>query len=131
MKKLFCVLISLCLSGTSFADITTYDKAVHLGPEVHIKPVALANGTTSIVSQDIFLTSLFITATGTITVTVQDKQGSPIPLFSGLTTAAGTTYFLPPGIRYWCSGGLTVITSGTGAYFYASWEQRGSPNVTQ
>lgn len=131
MKKLISVILLLTLSAASFADMTTYDKAVHLGNEVQMKPVALASGTTSVVSQDVFLTSLFIMATSSITVTVQDKQGTPIPIFASLSTAAGTTYFLPPGVRYWCSGGISVVTSGPGAYIYASWEQRGAPNVSQ
>lgn len=133
MKRLLISFVAIfTLSSAMWADLTTYDKAVHLGNEVHIKPVALASGTTSIVSQDVYLTDLFIIVANTVTaVTVLDKQGSPIPLFPAITTAAGTVYYLPANIRYWCPGGFSVITNGTGAYIYASWEQKGTPMVTQ
>lgn len=128
---LFCLSLSL-LTAPLGADLTTYDKAVHLGNEVHIKPALLTSGTTSIVSQDVFLTTLvlIVPTSGATTITVQDKQGTPIPLFPGITVTSGTTYFLAPNIRYWCSGGFSVTANGN-VYLYASWEQRGAPGVTQ
>ncbi len=117
MKRLF---ISLLVSVVAlYADMATFAKP---NGDIEIKPQAVPTSTTTVVTGDVHLTNLTITVvSGTPTITVADKQGTPIPLFSAITTTNGTTYFLPPGMYYYCPGGFTIVASGAGANFYASW----------
>lgn len=114
------ILILFLAGGACFADLASFAKP---NGETEIKPQAIPNTLTTVVTGDVHLTNLvIIVASGAPTVTVQDKQGTPIPLFSSIATANGTTYFLPPGMLYFVPGGFTIQASGSGAYIYASWK---------
>jgi hypothetical protein len=117
MKLLLVVFLAVV---SAFADLPSFAKP---NGEVEIKPQAIPTSITTVVTGDVHLTNLVImVVSGTPTVTVQDLQGTPVPLLSAITTANGTTYFIPPGMFYFCPGGFTISASGTGAFFYASWK---------
>jgi hypothetical protein len=113
-------LFLLLASSLAFGDLTKYGKP---NGETEIKPQAIPTSLTTVVTGDVHLTNLVImVVSGSPTVTVQDLQGTPVPLLPGVTTVNGTTYFLPPGVLYYCPGGFAITSSGAGAYFYASWK---------
>ncbi len=113
------VLLLLVCVGFASADFVFYAKP-NGGTE--IKPQAIPTSLTTVVTGDVHLSNLcIIVASGAPTVTVQDMQGTPIPILPGITTANGTFYYLPPGMLYWAVGGFKIQASGVGAYIYASW----------
>ncbi len=114
-------IIVLILGAVSaFGDLATFSKP---NGETEIKPQAIPATLTTVITGDVHLTNLvIIVVSGSPTVTVQDKQGTPIPLLSAITTTNGTTYYIPPGMFYYCPGGLSIQSSGPGAYVYASWK---------
>ncbi len=115
------ILILALFCSSAFADWTTFSKP---NGDFEIKPQAIPGTLTTVITGDIHLTNLVITvSSGTPVVTVQDKQGTPVPLLAGITTVTGTTYFLPSGIEYYCPGGISVSATGGGtAYIYLSFK---------
>ena len=113
------ILFFVLASVSAFADLASFAKP---NGDTEIKPQAIPATLTTVVTGDVHLTNLvIIVVSGTPTVTVQDKQGTPIPLLSAITTTNGTTYYLPASMQYFCPGGFSIQASGSGAYFYASW----------
>lgn len=113
------ILLFVLASVSAFADLASFPKP---NGDTEIKPQAIPTSLTTVVTGDVHLTNLVImVSSGSPTITVQDKQGVPIPILPAITTTNGTTYFLPASMFYYCPGGFSISASGTGAYFYASW----------
>jgi hypothetical protein len=102
--------------------------------DVQIKPQAVPTSLTKVAYSDAYLKGMTIYQPIGVTVIVQDNQGSPIPIVPAYSpTQAMTTLFLfsaaaspgspMAGYRYWAPGGFSIIASGAGAFFQASWSQ--------
>jgi hypothetical protein len=95
--------------------------------DVQIKPQAIPTSQTTIAGADVFLKSVVLSnPTGSaITVTLADKQGTPVSLLGAVSVAANTTYVMtfPANAYYWCPGGFTIQASASGATFYAAWQR--------
>jgi hypothetical protein len=118
MRFLSLFLAAVCL----FADIANYP--VSIGGSMRAKPQAVPTTLTTVTSYDSLLDQLTIsnTTAGSITVTVQDRQASPVAVLAA-PIAAGTTYVISFPKGYLCPGGFAVQASGAGATFQAEWRQ--------
>ncbi|HVZ39369.1 MAG TPA: hypothetical protein VHI13_08840 [Candidatus Kapabacteria bacterium] len=90
---------------------------------VQIKPQAVPTSLTAVAKSDAYLDQVVISCTGTPTVTLQDNQGTPVPLIPTLQTAAGTIYVMSFPRWYWTPGGFSISASTSGCNWYASWRQ--------
>jgi hypothetical protein len=130
---LFAFALASLLAAPAFAQLNTCNTATipicqpgSGNGDVQIKPQAVPTSTTIVAASDAFLKSITVTnATGSaITVTIADRQASPVSL-AAISVAAGTTYILTwlDGRLYWCPGGWTILASGAGATFEATFRQ--------
>lgn len=104
------------------ADMATNVFPQSFSATLDIDTVAIPTSQTDVVSKTVYVSQLvLIVATGT-TVTVNDKQGSPIPMYPAIVTTSGTVYFMPPGLLWRAKGGFTVQASGAGAYLYCTYK---------
>jgi hypothetical protein len=79
-----------------------------------IKPQAIPTTMTDVITRDVYVCYIDFYAAGQ-TITVQDRQASPIPWFNGALT--GTWLYsasTPDGCR-WMPGGVSWQASGSGA----------------
>ena len=92
---------------------------------VQVKPQAVPTSAAIVASYDAYLKTITVTNTtgGALTFTLADRQASPIAVMTAVSIAANTTYILSFPSLYWCPGGFTVLASGTGLNYYASWLQ--------
>lgn len=113
--------IPVCAMGVTSGDVQT-------------KPMAVPQSLTKVATADAYLKGCTITQPAGVTVTLQDNQGSPIPIIPAVTfTVTTQTIFKwgdapSPGspmgaYRYWAPGGFSIIASGAGATFQCSWSQ--------
>jgi hypothetical protein len=119
------LLASVIFSGLAFAASPTLYNASQPAAVVQIKPQAVPTSTTVVATVDAYIVGLTISVpTGsTITVTVADGQGSPIPLIPATPLVGPVTYVVNIPFGYWCPSGFTVLASGAGATYYAVWRQ--------
>lgn len=91
--------------------------------EVQVKPQAVPTSTTVVAGSDAHLVQVTISATSAVTITIADRQASPIQVFPVVSIAANSTYVINFPAGYWCPGGFTIVASGTGATYHARWRQ--------
>lgn len=105
--------------------MTQYQGGSSGAGEVQIKPQAVPTSTTIVTTDDAYIRQVVISnpTAGAITFTLADRQASPIALFGAVSIAANTTVEVAIAYLYWCPGGFTVIASGAGLTFFASWRQ--------
>jgi hypothetical protein len=120
MKSL---LIFVICAATAFADLTTYKQPT--SGDAQVKAQAIPTSTTIVTSDnaDVYGLVIMNTTASAITVTVADRQTSPIALMSSVSVAANSTYVLSFPWGYPMQNGFTVIASGAGATFHAKWKQ--------
>lgn len=123
------LLIASLATFPAHADITTYNKASLTGTYRQVKPQAVPTSLTAVVAGvDAYLDGIVIVipaaaAASGVTVTIQDGQGTPIPLIPAITTGGASVSVGSFPFGYWCPGGISIQASGAGTYFYASWRQ--------
>lgn len=102
--------------------------------DVQIKPQAVPTSLTVVANADAYIKGIWLYQPAGVSVTVQDNQGSPIPMIPATSPAAATaTMYLfsaaaspgspMAGYRYWAPGGFSIQASGAGAFFQCSWSQ--------
>lgn len=113
--------LTLLLSMSLSATVPTVRESPTKQLKEYDTGIAVAVGTSLevISSVDVYVTFIQLTNTtaGELTVTVADRQGSPIALLSAVPIAAKTTYVIQLSPR-WCSSGVTWIASGSGITGY-------------
>ena len=122
MKKLFLLLIA---TAVCLLAVTTTRFYYNPGsdPLFQITPVAVPTSLGDVTTSDARVVEITLTNTtaGALTVTVQDKQGSPQAFLSSVSIAANSTYVIEtPGLRY-MPGGISWQASGSGIVGYVSW----------
>ena len=122
MKKLFFLLIAtaVCLLAVTTTRIYTGGTS---GPLFQIYPVAVPTSPADVTTSDARIVEVTLTNTtaGALTVTITDKQASPLAFLSAVSVAANSTYVIEtPGLRY-MPGGITWSASGSGIVGYVSW----------
>lgn len=123
MKKLLILFVAVaCTLAATVTISRIYTSPT--GPLTCIVPMAVpTSAMTDVVTSDVRLAEITLTNTtaGALTVTVQDKQGSPLAFLSAVSIAANTTYVVEtPGLRY-MPGGVSWQASGAGIVGYMSW----------
>lgn len=100
-----------------FAQTTVTPKPLAT-TEYQIRPQAVPSTATDIVSGDAYLVGgTLTTGTSASACTIQDKQGTPIPIMNALAIAANTVYNFQFSNR-WMPGGITwSCTAATSGYF--------------
>ena len=126
MKFRFAMVMALtcALSMPLRADLTSYTISPKsaAAPSIMIAPQTMPQTLTSVVSQDVYLVGLTVAAPAGVTVLVQDKNGTPIPLVPTVTGATNVLWVLNLPFLYWCPGGFSVQAGGASVYFYAVWK---------
>jgi hypothetical protein len=119
---------ALLLGATFLANATTetstsvqssFQYHLQVGPK--LVPVSAAD----VVVGDVYLQeiSLANNSGSPVTVTITDKQGSPLAIIPAVSIAANTVYEMSFGLRY-CPGGITwSASSGTVVTGYVRWRQ--------
>lgn len=88
--------------------------------EYDFVPQAVGTGSAEVVfDRDVYVSFIQLTNTtgGALTVTVADRQGTPVHLLSAVSIAANTTFVIKMDPR-WCPGGVTWLASGSGVTGY-------------
>jgi hypothetical protein len=91
---------------------------------VQVKPQAIPNVSAGTVTTiDAYLKILTVTNTtaGALTVTVADRQGTPVALLKTYSIAANGEQTFMFDTPYWLPSGFTVLASGAGLTFCAAW----------
>jgi len=86
-------------------------------------PVAVPTSPADVTTSDARIVEVTLTNTtaGALTVTITDKQASPLAFLSAVSIAANSTYVIEtPGLRY-MPGGISWSASGSGIVGYVSW----------
>lgn len=82
-----------------------------------ITPATIPGSTTDVIAQDVWVEELHLMNVGssTVTVTITDKQGSPIPLLKDIPIDPGTEFhrrygalYMPSGIAWSASSGSAI-----------------------
>lgn len=96
-------------------------------PELHweINPQVIPGSATDLVAQDVWVCYMDVNSVGGGTVTINDKQGSPIPFWPGIAVPASTSWTnilnispasgcrkFPGGLRWSATGTVNVYLSG-------------------
>ena len=87
---------------------------------VEINPAVVPITATDVFTQDVWIEGgWFSCSAGTPTITLSDKQGSPVSMIPGVNpfTACPGTWFMPAG-TYKFAGGLTWTASAAGVKGY-------------
>lgn len=124
---LLCCVSAICQQNKAVCNANTTplcDLGLPTGT-VQIKPQAVPTSTTTITAFDAYLKTITVSnpTAGAITFTLSDKQASPIAILGAVSIAANTTYVIVWPELYWCPGGFTVTSSGSGLTFYGKWLQ--------
>lgn len=85
-------------------------------PEREILPQVVSTSLTTLVDEDIHITEIVLTNQGDVqaTVTVQDRQATPLPLLAAVPIDAHGTYGLPFRGRL-MRGGVDIISNTANA----------------
>lgn len=133
MNKLRLAALALVCAAAAFAQnpATCNSATIPLctmgqpAGDTQIRPQAVPTSTGTVTTNDAYLKTVTITNTtgGALTVTLADRQASPIAVLSAVSIAANTTYVIVFPVPYWCASGFTIVASGGGLNYYASWKQ--------
>ena len=126
MKRTLAVLFLALIVLVSVASAVTLARTyIQNGPTplTCIYPTAVPTSLTDVVTSDVRVVEITLTnnTSGAITVTVQDKQGSPQAFLSSISVPANSVYVIEtPGLRF-MPGGVSWQASDTGIVGYVSW----------
>ena len=124
MKRLLTItilLIAACLLVGAVTTSRIYTSPT--GPLTQIYPMAVPTSTADVVTGDVRVNVITLTNTtgSAITVTVSDKQTSPLDFLTAVSVAANSTYVVEiPDMRLF-PGGVSWSASGSGMVGYMSW----------
>jgi hypothetical protein len=106
-------LLARCVSAQTPVDIAT-----SFSHHQHIVPTLVSATPTDVWTQDVYLEAMSLSneSAGSVTCTIQDKQGTPRSYFKTVAIAANSTYndqsvnrrFFPGGLTWSCSSGTAV-----------------------
>jgi hypothetical protein len=124
IKKLATLAFAAC---TLFAQISgQLVKDSNYTYKYHVTPVLLPLSPTDVVAQDVYVEEIDLvyptTNTGNSVVTIQDKQGSPLPIWQGTLTPGTNVSFPYPSTRF-SPGGITWSATATGVTGYISFRR--------
>lgn len=115
--------LALACSFASFGASPTLLQKGQLSGKVHFVPQTMPTSLTVVTPSDAYIVQIVIMATTAVTITVQDNQGSPIPIYPTFTSAAGTVYMAYFADGYYAPKGFSVQAGGAGVTYYASFFQ--------
>jgi hypothetical protein len=124
MSKLLIVI--LMAAACLMAQPVQFQGGESLGAgERQIKPQAVPTSTTAVTTVDAYIRQITVanTSAGAINFTVADRQGTPIAFVPTVAIGPNTLYVVVIPKNYWAPGGFTVLASGSGLVYYASWRQ--------
>jgi len=117
-------LLALLALALFAASPTIYNYTGGAG-QVQIKPQAVPTSTTIVSTNDSYLLGITLinTTADTLTVTVASRESSPVQFLPTVAIAANTTYVINTPYGHWMPLGYTIVASGSGMVYYATWRQ--------